>query len=82
MHRIIPYPTLPPIPIRVSGIREKRYRVEIKNMSFGLRMPDLNTGKPKQPRSRTICDDDTVVMMVVVMGVVMNVNSKMERMIW
>lgn len=45
-------------------------------------MPDLNTGKPKQPRSRTICDDDNVVMMVVVMGVVMNANSKMERMIW
>ena len=86
MHRIIPYSTLPPTPIRVSELREKRYGVEIKNMSFGLRMPDLNTGKLKQPRCRTIYDDDNEMMMVVVIGVVrtagMKANRKMGRMIW
>lgn len=48
-------------------------------------MPDLNTGKLKQPRSRTICDDDSEMMMMVVIGVVMTAvmkaNRKMGRMI-
>lgn len=55
-------------------------------MSFGLRTPDLNTGKLKQPRCRTIYDDDNEMMMMVVIGVVMTAvmkaNRKMGRMIW
>lgn len=49
-------------------------------------MPDLNTGKLKQPRSRTICDDDNEMLMMVVMGAVMTAvrkaNRKMGRVIW
>ena len=62
------------------------FRLWVAQSRTRLQRLSSSSSKPKQPRSRTICDDDKAMMTAVVTGAVMTAvttaNRRMGRVSW